>query len=96
MKYELHIPVEQYGFVAAMIETEDPDEVVEHYNALKASFSVGDGLSAKDMDKFLEEYLGTSTVKNGTESYVQMNPEQQRWVQCIKRALKRIEAKTNK
>lgn len=95
MKIELHIPVEQYGFIAAQVDCE-PNEVASVYNQLAGSFrpKPTNSLPDKEYDAFIERQIsgGTNTV----DSYYAMSPEQQKYVQIIKRAIKRINYKLDK
>lgn len=93
MKITYRVPTQDpYAFVEIEMDAEPvpPEAIHEEYEKIKAAFRIGEGLSEKVIDAFLEEYLSTGTVMDGTELYAEMSKEQQKWVQCIKRTIKRI------
>lgn len=67
-----------------------PEAVLEHYRALQRAYTGGTGLSTKQFNDALDEYLKTGTLKDGTNLYAEMNPQQQSIFQEIKKSLKRI------
>lgn len=87
MKVIFHIPTEQFGFIEFEHEVEDIDEAHGMYHSLKWG---GTGLSDKEFNAVIDEYLNTGTVIGGMEKYERMDTRQQDVVQVIKRALKRI------
>lgn len=98
MKITLHIPVEQYGFVAVEMEGEEISEgnaeaVADLYRYYQDAFKEknGAGIPSKEYNTALDEYLTSNT--GNTETYLAMSPEQQRVFQEIKKSLKRIKAK---
>ncbi len=103
MKIKLHIPTEQYGFVEVEMEqnpevVKTPSEVVEDaielYNASKTpQNALGSELGVKEYNRAVCEYLETGELKDGTELYQQMSPEQQKWFQTTKRAFARLKVK---
>lgn len=94
MKAELHIPTEQYGFVAITLEDFDPESVRETYNTYKAAFQAKAGLEKKAFDAFIDRYL--QGEKNHVEDYEKMNDEQKMVVQVIKRSLARIKSRSQR
>ena len=94
MKTLYHFPVEQYGFVEVEGEVVSIDEAIETYHALrKPQNASGEGLDQKTWNRALDEYLLTNALVDGTNLYERMNPEQQKVMQEIKKALKRITPK---
>jgi len=97
MKVELHIPVEQYGFVAVTYEgLTSEDQIRQMYNSIKAAFAVGDGIPDKEMDEVIYLMLKGETVRGGIEIYNRMDAQQQKECQRIKRLTKRINTKLKK
>jgi hypothetical protein len=88
-KYTLHVPTVSFGFIETEVDTAE-EAIAEHNNLLKL-YSGGEGLSDKDFNHFLDKYLTNGTGE--TEVYMAMNLEQQKVIQTLKRAMKRIEAK---
>lgn len=87
MKYEIHYPTEQYGFILKVFEGTDA-EAVSEYNSLKMAWVGGSGLAVKDFNSFIDRQLMGES--NHIEDYNLMNREQQSVAQEIKKALKRI------
>jgi hypothetical protein len=97
IKAEIRIPTTQFGFITLNVEVEDAaaaiaahNEAVKLYNTPPEA--VG-GLTVKEMNACLDEFLLTGTVKGGIELWEKMNPMQKEIFQTIKRATKRLEAK---
>ena len=84
MKATLHIPTEQYGFVAIEVEVNSPQEALEQYAQLTKKTG---GLSDIDFRAFIDSMdKGTNHI----EVYNQMSPTQQAHIQTIKRLIKRV------
>ena len=97
----LRIPTpEQYSYVEIAIEGDlTPKDVANLYWDYTMAFKPKpepSGLDDKTLNATLDEYLQTSSVKNGTELWEKMNPAQQAIFQAIKKSLKRIAAKQAK
>ena len=90
MKIELHIPVEQYGFVSITTEDTDPSETRDLYTRYAEAFKDGMGVPDKDFNALLDEYVKSRQVVNGQELYEQMNGAQKAIIQALKRSYKRI------
>jgi len=92
-KATLHVPIEQYGFIA--IECENtPTGLVEAYRAIAAAnTTVVNQLPAKEFNAAIDEYLLTNALKGGVEIYYRMSPQQQFTFQEIKKSLKRIKSR---
>lgn len=103
MKAHLRISTGQYEYIEANVDykIESIDRVVDTYFALKDAYDrenkkrvSGIGIAQKEWNAALDRYLNDGTGE--TEQYVAMSPEQQRVLQEIKRAFKRIQAKLDK
>ena len=94
MKYKLHIPTEQYGFVEVEFEAFSEDFVEQTYRQVVNAFKPKAGLSDKDYNSFIDRYLLGELVH--TEEYAAMSTDQQKTVQIIKRSLARIKSKQEK
>lgn len=93
MKARLHFPTEQYGFSEVDVEVESPLHSLNVYDETKRLYQ-NTGLPDKEYNGFIERQL--TSEANHIEDYEKMSPDQQRTVQVIKRALKRLEAKEDK
>lgn len=97
MKVTLRIPTaDQYAFCEVELEdypTLSPGLIKETYDEITAAFKQGDGLPTKELDAFIERQI--SGHSNHVEEYNKMSPEQQKYVQIIKRAMNRITYKIN-
>lgn len=92
MKIELHVPVEQYGFVGATIEIDGPESyslIPGFYDGIKAAFAEkpANTLDDKAMTEFL--FAQIHGLGNHIETYEMMNPAQQHSVKLLKNALAR-------
>lgn len=87
-KASIRVPTtEPYAYLE--IEAEgSPEAILEAYERFNSLVKRGKGLEAKEYDKFIERQLLGET--NVLEQYNAMSEDQQRTVQIIKRALKRI------
>ena len=94
MKVKYHIPTEQFGFME--IEGElglgDVPTTIQSYDDVRASVmpktASGAGLDDKEWRTALDGYLTVGIIPS--DVYERMNPEQQRVMQEIKKAFKRI------
>lgn len=87
MKYKIHVPTVEYGFIEAEVEGDNEDAVEEH-NDLLESYRGGLGLSRDEFNACLDRYLKEGTGE--TDVYLRMNKEQQNVIQELKKAFKRI------
>lgn len=87
MKFTLHVPVEQYGFVALEVEKESSSEVKQAYDAIAQAFKAKSGLPDKEYRQFISNQLAGKHIS--VEDYEKMSDMQVFAVQVIKRALKR-------
>lgn len=94
MKYKVHIPTEQYGFVEVEFEQETGRSVADVYTEVASMFKPQEGLSPKDFNTALDRYLSDGTGE--TNTYLAMSPAQKQTIQDIKRAFKRLEARDGK
>lgn len=93
-KITYHIPTEQYGFVEYMQEMENGD-LIPMYETIKKEVLVSphEGLSDKEFNTILDAYITHGNDMSATQ-YEGMNNEQQKIIQTLKRAFKRIKAKS--
>ncbi len=94
MNVTLRIPTQdQYAFVEVVFEDKkvSPETVKEEYDKYIQAFKVNGGLPPKEWNAALDRYLNDATGETAT--YLAMSPEQQRVIQEIKRAFKRLDAK---
>ncbi len=91
MKVTLHVPVEQYGFVAADVETDDPNEIRAAYQRIADAFKTGAGVAQKEYNAFIDAML--LGEPNHIDIWEKLSDDQRDAAQVIKRALKRLEAK---
>lgn len=90
---ELHIPVEQYGFIAVKVK-DTATGLLEAYKAIsRANSATPNELPAKEFNAALDEFLLTSNLRNGVEIYGKMSPAQQACFQEIKKSFKRMKAR---
>lgn len=93
MRYEIHYPTEQYGFILKHYEGTD-EGVVEEYRSLQAEWGSRseEGISTKDFNAFIDSYL-LGNLDGLGEVYQGMNSIQQAQVQVIKRSLARLKGR---
>lgn len=91
MKVILHIPTEQYGFVAIEVEDSSPEKTAEVYREYAGAFKVKTGLTAKEFNTALDAYINGNPMQPDT--YYAMSPEQQKIIQELKKCFKRLDAK---
>lgn len=86
-----HIEIGSFQFVE--FEEEDPVKAREKSDEIKQAFkeTYGKGLDTKTWNKCLDHYL-TEYVMSA-DDYTNMNQEQTRVIQEIKKAFKRIESR---
>lgn len=92
-KITLHIPTEQYGFVAVEVEDISPELTASTYRDYADAFKPQEGLTAKELDFIIEKMCLGATVTDGVELWVKATQAQKDQINCLKRALKRIESK---
>lgn len=97
MKITLRIPTaDQYAFAEIVFEDAElkngfgPESLKEEYDKYIRAFKVNEGLSPKEWNAALDEYLSTNNLKDGVNLYQLMSPTQQQCFQEIKKSLKRI------
>lgn len=88
MKATLRIPTEMYAYIEVEIEKETAEEVIDEYNRITRLYKGGAGLTDKQFNAVLDEYLGTGTICNGSE--YEFNAEQNMVIQAVKRSIKRL------
>ena len=90
MKYKLHYPVEQFGFIETEVEGEHADAVAE-YRSLRREALGGEGLPDKEFRPVLDKYLTHGTMESS--DYERMNAQQKEFIQVIKRSFNRIKSR---
>lgn len=91
MKVKLHIPTETFGYIETEVEVETIGEALHLYDAsVKLKIAPTEGLTDKEFNRVVDEYLSTGSVKDGTNLWEQMSLPQREWFQTTKRAFARI------
>ena len=62
--YEVHVPVEQYGFITANVEGTAEDAVLAYNEVVRASKG-GEGVGIKTLASILVEYVKTGAIESG-------------------------------
>lgn len=98
MKVKYRIPSKDaFGFVEIEYETNNtPDESIADLEQLMEyhkGLGQETGLTAKELDLIIEHMCLGKTVENGTNLWDKATQAQKDQINCLKRALKRIEAK---
>lgn len=99
MRISLHIPTEQYGFVAVEYESDGEvvyDEAAREYQKFADAFKPQpvNALPKKDFDAHIDRML--SGENNHLEEFLKMSPQQQEVAQTIKRSIARLNYKITK
>lgn len=88
----LRIPCnEPYAYIEIEREFNSNEEVVAEYQAITDYIKNGSGLSAKDFNEVIDNYLTVGDMDS--EDYAGMNKEQMDIIQAIKRSIKRIKSR---
>lgn len=92
MKYTLHVPVEQFGFVVVEMEDEKhiPSETIaEAYREVAEAFKPQpiNAVPAVEFDEMAEEYLQTGKLANGGDH--EFSPDQQKILKLITRIIRK-------
>lgn len=87
MKTTIQIKTGEFEYIMQEFDG-TPEQAVDAFKALKASYSTGVGLEPKAWNAWLDRYLKDQT--GDADLYAQMSPEQQNVIQNIKRSIKRI------
>lgn len=96
MKITFRIPHPTIPYAYVEVEQEaqmgpvPPEEIVGEFNSLNEAFKPKSGLTEKEFNSLIDEYLSTKKIVNGHEQYEKMSPDQQAFVQIIKRSFKRL------
>lgn len=92
MKYEAHVPVEQYGFISVELEGSAQD-AVQAYEEVKQALNqdAGPGLPHRDWCRFLDVYVSTgSPPEDGMSLWQDMDAIQKNVVNELKKCIKRL------
>jgi len=91
-EYEVHVPVEQYGFISATIKGFAHDAAKE-YHEIKHSIGFGDGMPEHEFRKYYD-LVASGTAINGDPGILeQMNAVQRFAINEIKKYIKRASIK---
>lgn len=96
-KITLRIPTEQYAYVEIELEQKgeepSPEELRDIHDGYMLAFKVQptNSLPSKDWNTALDSYINGNPMDSNT--YYAMSPEQQRVIQEIKKAMKRLKTK---
>lgn len=95
MKAVLRIPcAEQYAYIEIELDKElTPEEIVDEYRRHTQALKVGEGISEKEMDTFVQNQLAGNNRNNKLSTFQAMSLEQQNSIQRNKRAMARINRK---
>ena len=88
MKYTLHVPVEQYGFIQ-VDDIESREEAITEYKLVAKQFTDGIGLTAKEFNEIIDEYLTTDKLINGGDFYENLSAAQKYVLNEVKKSKKR-------
>lgn len=92
MKYKLHIPTVEYGFIELEGEVESAEQAVIGFGDVLKMYRGADGLKEPEFQKVLDNYLyGTEDME--ADQYAGMNKEQIGIIQTIKRSKARLKNK---
>lgn len=88
MKYSLHIPVEQYGFIQ-VDDIETREEAITEYKRVAKEFQDGVGIPDSEWRENLDEYITTGKLTNGGDFYENLSTAQKFVLNEIKKSIKR-------
>lgn len=92
MKITHRIPTKEYAYVEVEIPENkviEASEIALVHKELLDAFAPQIGLSEKDFNRCVDEYMNTGTLKDGTELYNSMSDKQKYVFQVLKRHGKR-------
>lgn len=89
---EILVPTVSYGNIRFFVYEGTPEEIIEESRRLNQLQQGAFGLTEKEFNAFIDEYLASGTVKGEHvhEQYEKMSTEQKLIIQAIKRSCKRI------
>lgn len=90
MKYEVHVPVEQYGYISAELNSDAPQEATDAYRSIQEAWDGKLGLESKAWSVWLDSYLQGKA--GPVEEWEQMSDFQKKCINEIKKS----RARTNK
>lgn len=88
-KSTIRIPTDPYAYVEVEVEG-SKEEIIETYRDFKRTADSLGGLSEKEFNDFVDEYLCNGRVFDGADKFAAMNEFQQTHIQLLKRSLARI------
>lgn len=89
MKHVIHTPTEQFGFVETEFGNEETGAAFINHRELVWASKPGCGLTAKEFNDILDEYLTSNKIAGDPGIMARMNTEQCAIIQAIKRSKKR-------
>ncbi len=95
MKVTLRLPTnDQYAYLEADVEVFNIEQALTEYERIMRLIKGGEGLDEKEFNSFIDaQLMGES---NHIDQYEKASAEQKKFIQILKRALKRIEARQAK
>lgn len=87
MKYTLHVPVEQYGFIQ-VDDIPTREEAILEYKKVAADF-INEGLDPKEFNAILDDLLDDRSISGDPGSIEKMSPAQRFVINEIKKSFKR-------
>jgi hypothetical protein len=99
MKTTYHIPTEQYGFIEVEVDKieettqEALKTAVEGYKRISEAYNGGFGLEPKEFNRVYDSFLTNGEIVGDPGIIEQMDLGQQRSINDLKKAVKRVEAK---
>ena len=90
---QFRFPTTQFAYIE--IEAHGTQEsLLEQYRAFESKLKGGEGVDDKTFDVFVENMISGQTNKLST--FTAMSPEQQGFVNVVKRAVKRLNSRVEK
>lgn len=87
MKYQLHVPVEQYGFIAAEVEG-TAEEAVKEYKAVQKAWFLEGEMPAREWCQLRDSFYATGKMGGDPGILGKLSMAQQYWVNETKNAIK--------
>lgn len=90
MIHEILIPsnITEYSNIKFQFEG-TAEQAIDEYYRLFNLFRGGAGMSDKEFNEVVDEYIATNKIADGADRYEQMNRDQKMIMQTLKRSFKR-------
>jgi hypothetical protein len=88
MRYEIHVPVEEYGYIAA-VDIANAEEAVLAYREIKNTYEDIPGLSKEEWNYLIDNYLEEGKLSGDPGRLHDLSKLQQWFVNEIKKSIKR-------